>query len=621
MKRYSIEQSDEQLLGSSASIHYVLRFDRAAAHLIDIQLRIENVAGPIELYLPVWTPGSYKIRDFITNVGDLYATDGNGKPLHIEWLSKNRFRIEHTGNSSTIELQYCYFAHERSVRTSFVNRWHAFLMPGNFCFAIAGREYEPHHLHLHLPPHWQSVATALSPVTPNNTDSLGALNYDILVDSPIQISPDPVHHFSAAGVLHQLSILGESPFTIPWLIEQLQRIVEVEAQLFGGLPYDRYVFMLHFFPDSRGGLEHARSSVSGWDPDSLTDSEEIQRFLTLLAHEFFHVWNGKRIRPIELGPFDYNRENYTSMLWLAEGLTSYYNDLFLYRCGFVSEKSFLRILAQERIQRFLEQPGHRKMSVADSSFLAWVKLYQSNADSPNRFPSYYLKGSLIFLLLDLFLIQQSGGKVSLDTVVQALWQRYQHNPAEGITEAEFIAIAEASTGIPIGSLLTQWLHTTDPLPFEDLFEGIGLQLIQRPVEPETIDLGDTHFTVPPAKVWTGMTLKEVKNSVVVEKVIEGSPADAAGIGVEDTIIAIAGQRVCTPAQAIAQFARHLHQPVSITGSCDGKLYTTQLTPEPAVEYFLEPLSSAPDPARHCYQRWLERPIRHIYSDTEVLLGR
>jgi len=460
-----------------------------------------------------------------------------------------------------------------------------------------------------------------TPITPNNSSSFGALNYDILVDSPIQLSSQPVHHFSAAGVLHQLSILGDSPFTIPWLIEKLQRIVEVEAQLFGGLPYDRYVFMLHFFPDSRGGLEHARSSVSGWDPASLTEAEEIQRFLTLLAHEFFHVWNGKRIRPIELGPFDYNRENHTSMLWLTEGLTSYYNDLFLYRCGFVSEASFLRILAQDRIQRLLEQPGHRKMSVADSSFLAWVKLYQPNADSPNRFPSYYLKGSLIFLLLDLFLIQQSNGQISLDTVVQALWQRYQQNPAEGITEAEFIAIAETTTGIPLASLLQQWLHTTDPLPFEELFTGIGLRLIQRPVEPQTIELGNTSFTMPPAKVWTGMTLKEIKNSVVVEQIIEGSPAAVAGIGIDDTIITVAGQRVHTPAQAIAQFAHHIYQPVTITASCDGKLYTTQLIPEPATEYFLEHSPTASDQARHCYHRWLARPTRHTYAEADPLLRR
>ncbi len=608
MKSFSIEQSDLQLRNSTAKIHYVLRFHRAAQHLVDIELQIFDARPPVELYLPSWTPGSYKIREFITNIGDLTAVDQWGNHLSIDWLSKNRIRIAHF-QGDTLLLRYCYFAHERSVRTSFVNRWHAFLMPANFCFAVQGRESELHHLTLELPPEWGHVATALSPIFPDEQQRFGALNYDILIDSPIQISPDPVHHFSAGGVLHQLSILGTTPFSIPWLIEKLQRIVETEAALFGELPYDRYVFMLHFFPDSQGGLEHARCSVSGWDPNSATDPREVQRFLTLLAHEFFHVWNGKRIRPVELGPFDYSQENYSRMLWLAEGLTSYYNDLFLYRSGFASVEDFLTILAQDRIQRLLEHPGHQKMSAAESSFLAWVKLYRSTADSPNRFPSYYLKGSIVFLAFDLWLIIESGGAVSLDTVVKALWQRYRANPAVGISEDEFFTIVEESTRLPVAEQLRRWLYTTELPPLKALFAEIGIELRTQPLQSETLQIGNTSITLPPAKVWTGMTLKEEHNTVIVKTVLDNSPAAAAGIGADDVILAINQQKVQTPSQATAILSQHLNEPVTIAASCDGKLYTTQLIPRSAQQYELHIATDASPTAQQLREHWLQRPIR------------
>lgn len=610
---YTIEQQDAELRNSRSRIRYLLSFERAAQHLISVELTIEDPPETLQFYLPTWTPGSYKIREFLSNLGDLFVQTAEGTDLSIQWLSKNRFKVDSI-NTSTLRIHYTYFAHEFSVRTSFVNRWYAFLMPSNFCLAIDGMENEVHHVELSLPSHWKTVATALSPVD-SSSHRYGAKNYDILIDSPIQITSHPSWSFTAFGIPHQLSIIGDFPLPLEWLIDALKKIVETEAMLFDELPYDRYVFFLHFLPNSSGGLEHSRSSVSSWDPQKLDTEENLQKFLTLLAHEFFHVWNGKRIRPVELGPFNYEQENYTTMLWLVEGMTSYYNDLFLYRAGFATLKQFLKILARERITRMLQQPGHSKLSLADSSFLSWVKLYHATPDSPNRFPSYYLKGSIACLLLDLWIIIQSRGRASLDTVVSALWQRYKQHPQKGIDEEEFFQIAESATSVAIKQFFHPLIHSTSPYPLGELFQKIGIRIQKKVIPPSSLCIGETKTQTVPPEVWTGMRMSDAPNGVRIEAVYDNSPAAKAGIGVDDILLAVNNRAVSTAEEAIQLLAEHRNSPITLHLLCAQHPYTTELIPEPAWEYqlLLQNPNTVTADVEKLRNYWLQRPLRTANS--------
>ncbi len=386
---YSIEQRDEQLHNTAAKIRYHLSFPLASQHLLHVQMTVETDASSLEFVMPAWLPGSYKVRDFVAFQGDLVAQTEAGESLPFEWLAKNRVRVQTNGNAVVL-LRYVYYGNERTVRHSHIDRFHAFLNPGNCLMFVEGRMDELHHVEIDVAanPSWTTVSTALSPV---KDGVWGALNYDILIDSPVEIGDHYVAHYDIAGAKHEVAITGKGDFDPDWITECTKTVVENAIEMWGELPYDRYVWILQMLPDQYGGLEHARSQVSMFDANLFGDKKKIGKFLALLTHEFFHTWNVKRIRPRELGPFNYNEENYTRMLWLAEGVTSYYDDLLTCRSGFYTRQEYLRILSEDHLTALFSVPGRLSMSIKDSSFLAWVKLYNPTPDSTNRFPSYYLK--------------------------------------------------------------------------------------------------------------------------------------------------------------------------------------------------------------------------------------
>ncbi len=581
---YSIEQRDEQLLNSQASITYTLDFSRAAEHIMAVSLHITNITtDTVSCILPSWIPGSYKIRDMVSDVSDVRAF-AQGKELPAQWVAKDEFLIQ-TQGTNEITVTYLVYANTKTPRNSHINRWHAFVMPVCSLFYIDGRMNEIHHVKfLYNQQEWRECSTSLSPVFPTNDNTLyGALNYDILADSIIEIGNHVVKTFEVLGAKHELALVSNAVIDADWIVKKLEKIVSTEAMMFGNeLPYDRYVFFLLCSPGIYGGLEHARSSVNAVDPSAFASETETARVLELLCHEFFHTWNIKRIRPRELGPFNYRTENYTGLLWLAEGLTSYYDTLFMYRCGFFTQQKYLDVLAKDNLGALDKVPGRFSLSLHDSSYLAWVKLYAMSPDMRNRFPSYYLKGGIFFWLLDLYIIIQSNGVHRLDDGVRGLWKQYQENPENGVTEEDIIKIISQETKVDVSKVVKDWVYGKDELPYEEIFTQFGLVYSKKPIAITREN--DELFT--PKKL-LGITVSDKNGAVVVDTVTDGTPARKAGIAVDDCIIAINSKHTSNVNSFEAILTSlPVGESIEITAVCDGRLYTTSLTLEIPFEYTL-----------------------------------
>ncbi|MBU3698742.1 MAG: M61 family metallopeptidase [Candidatus Kapabacteria bacterium] len=612
---YVIEQRDEQLVNSKAGITYELGFDRAPQHLVSVRMRVDNVAAPeLAFVMPSWSPGSYKIRDYAGWQGNVrcYSVNAAGRTeLSYRWRDKASLVVS-TQGVATVEVEYLIYAHERTVRTSHVNRFHAFLMLTSVCMYVEGRTQETHHVLLkHDQLKWPSTSTALSPVSAPTSRGilLGALNYDILADSPIEIGDHRVRTFTAAGALHEVAVATNYDVDIDWLADRVKRIVEVETELFGGAPYDRYVFIIQAYPGAGGGLEHARSSVNAVDPSALLDKTKAIGLLSLLCHEYFHLWNVKRIRPVELGPFDYTRETYTPMLWLAEGLTSYYDNLFAYRCGFATEKEYVDSISRDDIARLAQVQGRFAMSTRDSSYLAWLKLYLQSPDGSNRFPSYYLKGGIIIMLLDIYIIDHTDGKYSMDDALRMMWKRYQDDPSRGMTEDECIAIIEQATRVQVRERLMSWLDGKDELPYDEILKAVGYRVSAAPKKAAAGTFGEA---VPSASVpeapFIGWSLADVGGKVVVRAVDDGSPAQLAGIGIDDELVAIEGIRILNPAQADHVLGGRVGKAVQLTGHCDGRIYTTTIEARERMMPGLVEIDAPSERQRQMRSRWLQRRL-------------
>jgi len=598
---YTIEQTDAQLRKTTAAIRYHLSFDRAAQHLADVRIEIDTDADELVLALPNWIPGSYKVRDFISFLNDFGVTGAKGAALPFEWIAKNRVRIE-TRGARTITASYSYFGNERSVRQSHINRFHAFVNPATCLMYVEGRTEEIHHVTLDHP--WKTVSTALSPV--NKKGTLGALNYDILIDSPLEIGDHFVASFTAHGAVHEVAITGAGDVDHDWVVEQVRVIVDTAVATWEKLPYDRYVFILQLIPGIVTGLEHARSSVNVFDAYSFGDKDKSVRLLGLLCHEYFHVWNVKRIRPIELGPFDYNTENYTRMLWLAEGLTSYYDDLMVYRCGFYTRDEYLKAVGVDHLGRLYDTPGRLAMSLKDSSYLSWVKLYVPTPDNENRFPSYYLKGGVVFMLLDWHVIAETGGTRSLDDALRALMERYWRDPSTGLTEEEFMEIVSNATGVDVRGPLTAWLASTDELPVADLASRLGM-LWRTKAKKAAARFGDDRkFIDHDTERWLGLSLEEIKTGVKVAKVLRDSPAEAAGIGADDEVLAVNGRRVATRNDFEAMVRGTRSGRIEVTAASEGQLYQAKIKPGRKAQHELTIDEAITDVQRALLDAWLRR---------------
>jgi len=543
---------------TAPTIQYSVAMPNPESHLFEVTLRVQGWSEPVlNLKMPVWTPGSYLVREYARHLQDFRSLGGD-RPLPWRKQSKNHWQIE-TDSVSDITIFYRIFANELTVRTNHLDSTHGYFNPAALCFLLPGFERNCYTVTVVPPqPEWRTVTT-LPPVSGQNL-TFAAADFDTLVDSPFEIGCHEVYDFEVLGKAHQLVVWGKGNLEPDRLIRDIQKIIEVEAQMFGGLPYERYVFLLHLSGSGFGGLEHKESCTLNYPRFSFRASDKYERFIQLVAHEFFHLWNVKRIRPKALEVFDYEQENYTPSLWFSEGTTSYYDLIIPFRAGLYSVKGYFQSMSKE-ITRLQTIPGRNVQPVSESSWDAWIKLYRRDANSDNSQISYYLKGEVVSFLLDLLIRARHRNERSLDDVMRLMWQQFgnadsaqnddldqksrteakaanltsngQSNPASGPAEIGFTpeqlqSAIESVAGIDLSDFFARYVDGTEELPYNKYLEPFGLELA----------VGETS-EIPRI----GWTLGTENGREMVKFVEAGSPAQLAGIDAGDELLAIAGFRV------------------------------------------------------------------------------
>lgn len=509
---------------SHAPVHYRVEPADLNAHLFSVTLTVAAPAERQELSLPVWIPGSYLVREFSKNLQQLQARQGR-RTLPLAQLEKNRWQVEcRPGQPLVLTYQVC--AYDNSVRTAWLDAARGFFNGTSLCLRVQGQEDGEHTLEVAstaATAHW-SVATGL---TARATDKAGfgtyaAAHYDELVDCPVEMGTFWSGRFTAGGVAHRFVVAGAAPsFDGKRLLADTQKICETAMHFWHGdkskAPFKSYLFMLNAVGDSYGGLEHINSTALICGRRDLPRQGEARAsdgyttLLGLISHEYFHTWNVKRLRPAELTRYDYLQENYTQLLWFFEGFTSYYDDLLLRRAGLIDDAAYLRLITKT-VNQVLQTPGRQVQTVAQASFDAWVKYYRQDENTPNSTVSYYTKGSLVGLCLDLALRRE--GKTTLDEVMRALWQRTEGGP---MTEADLRAVLQELAHRPFDAEIDAWVHSTGELPLAELLAAHGVLLkAERPQLAQRL----------------GLRVAE-NHSVQVKTVLRGGAAEKAGIAAGD----------------------------------------------------------------------------------------
>jgi len=514
-------------------ITYRLDLPDPHTHQFRVTLTVARPAGRQRLSLPAWIPGSYLVREFARHLSALEATQG-GRPVPLTQLDKATWEAECRPRGA-LTVSYLVYAFDTSVRAAFLDAHRGFFNGTSVFLRVEGQEAEPQRLQIGtLPRGWQ-VATAMPPV---KVDAAGrgtyeAADYDELVDHPVELGTFWRGRFEARGVPHEFVVAGALPdFDGERLLADTRRICETAIAFWHGRkapPMPRYVFMLNAVDDGYGGLEHrastaliaARRDLPRRGQKELGDAQVT--LLGLISHEYFHTWNVKRLKPRDFAPLDYTRENYTELLWFFEGFTSYYDDLLLVRAGLVDEARYLNLLAKT-ISGVLGTPGRHVQSVAQASFDAWVKYYRGDENTPNATVSYYTKGSLVALALDLTL--RSGGSGTLDDVMRALWASSGGGP---IGEADIEQALTGVAGRPMAKVLHAFVHGTDDLPLRELLQRVGVNW--------------QHQSATAAQRLGLRASESALTGVKVTHVLRGGAAEAAGVCAGDELLAVDGWRI------------------------------------------------------------------------------
>ena len=443
------------------------------------------------------------------------AEDKNQNKLSSHKIRKNAWRVEY--NSPQVLIKYRVYAFDLTVRTSFIDQSHGYVNGASIFMYIEGFEKESAELEIIPYEKWTSISTSLLPKK-NTTHTFIIPNYDVLVDSPIEIGNQETLSFKVEGITHKAAIYGfEEIPKKDILIHDIQSIVTAAKSIFGEIPSEEYTFIIHFAEKNGGGLEHANSTSLKFSRELVQSPIGYKQFLSLLAHEYFHLWNVKRLRPAPLGPFDYNQENYTTLLWQAEGFTSYYEKLILLNSRLITEDDYLNTLA-EKINYIENQPGSQIQSLSDASMDAWIKAYRPHENSHNTTISYYTKGAVIALLLDISLIHHSKTSYTLDDVMRYLYHIYFKKHNRGFTENELRKAVEKFLGFDLREFFEKYINGTEEIDYAQYLNYAGLELIHEPIEGLNI----------------GLSLDDN----VITQIKRNSCAEKSGLNVDDKILSI-----------------------------------------------------------------------------------
>ena len=517
------------------------------AHLFEVTVAVPrpDPAGQV-FSLPAWIPGSYLIRDFARNVVAIRATAGE-RALELTKLDKSRWQAEACEEPLTLTCEI--YAYDLSVRGAHLDTTHAYFNGPCVFPQVAGQEAAPVEVEICPPPKpygadWR-VATAMNRqgAAQYGFGRYRAADYDELIDHPVEMGPLTIGEFAAGGVPHAIAIRGHARVDMARICHDLAKLCGQHLAFLGRpADLDRYLFLLLVLPEGYGGLEHRWSASLVCSRGDLPVRGEAgvkngyRKFLGLCSHEYFHLWNVKRMKPARFTPFDLRAEAYTGLLWVFEGITSYYDDLALLRCGLITRESYLELLART-ITRVVRGRGRFRQSVEESSFDAWTKFYKPDPNSPNAIVSYYTKGSLIALALDLTIRRESDGRWSLDDVVRECWRRYGET-GEGMPERGLESVAASLTGLELAGFFERYVRGTDDLPLANLLKAFGVDLRLRAAESAEDGGGKPAASDLPPPPWTGMAVAASNGKQLVTLVHSDSPAERAGIAPGDELAAL-----------------------------------------------------------------------------------
>jgi len=579
----------------SEPIRYTLSFPAPQTHYVEVTAVVPTGGRPaVDLMMAVWTPGSYMVREYSRNVEAVSAAGPDGRTMPVEKTDKNRWRVA-TAGATSATVKYRLYAREMSVRTNWVEADFAMINGAPTFITLADGAARPHEVVIEPARGWRRSMTAL-PEMAGGAHRYRAQDYDTLVDSPIIVGNPAVYEFSVDSKRHYLVNVGEAAiFDGARAAKDLETIVRAHLRMWGSLPYDRYVFMnmLTSVPGQipGGGLEHRNSSVLMAGRWATRTRPSYLAWLELASHEFFHAWNGKRLRPVELGPFNYEEEVFTRELWMVEGVTDYYAELLVHRAGLSSEAEYLDALAN-KIEELQTTPGRGVQPVDLASFDAWIKYYRPDENSPNASVSYYTKGAVLAFLLDARIRRATGGAKSLDDVMRAAFQKYSGQ--RGYTPDELRAIAEQVSGIDLRSFWVGGVQGTVELDYSEALDTMGLRFKTS---------GDR-----PGRAWLGATTRNDSGRLLVAQVRRDTPAYAAGLNVDDEILAIDDFRVRAD-QLNARLDQYLPgDTVALLVARRDQLMRLELKfgVEPARNWRLETNPDASD-ARQRRAQWLQPP--------------
>lgn len=500
-------------------------------HYVHVRLELERQDNDkIRFFMPSWSPGSYLMREYARHVRKLKVQAKSGRALYFEKKEKGIWEIDFNHESlgtdeSEFSISYEVYCHELTVRTSHIDISHAFLHGPSYLMGSNDIGLGAPQIEFKFPQLWNKLTTGLKDISSKREVFLyEAKSYDDLLDCPVEIGNQVTDGFVVKEKPHHLAFYGETYPHGKDLKGDIQKIVEYIADVMGDeLPYDQYIFMTHFKAGLFGGLEHSNSTALQFDGRKLLKKETYLQWLCLVSHEYFHTWNVKRIRPIELGPFDYTNENYSQMLWLVEGLTSFVDELFVYQAGLCSLEEYL-VMQKNNFARYYQTPGRRFDSLESSSFDAWVKLYRPDENSRNSTVSYYLKGGLVFSVLSLFFHEKEQ---SFQLFLKDLWDGYKKQPEVGFTKEDVLRMIEGRIGKELTSEFESMLSTTQDIDFEKYYNRVGMSFVWKQDESP----------------YLGVVTAEESGKLIVKSVELDTAAHRYGLNAGDEIIAINEIRV------------------------------------------------------------------------------
>lgn len=539
--------------------------------------------GCVRAYMPRWAPGSYLIREFARMVDWIRAEQG-GEELAVVKETTDGWRIDGCREGVPLTVTYGLYAHELTVRTNYLGEDRALLCGAATYIVPEGAESAPMSVEVEVPAAWPPAECPL----PREGRAFIARDFDELVDSPIAAGPCQIATFEACGVPHRVAVFGHGDTDASALADDAKAIAEAAAAMFGGtIPCREYLLIIQ--QGLGGGLEHADSSVCGFPVMAFASDAEARRCLSLVAHEYFHLWNIKRIRPRGLGPFDYRREVHVPHLWVAEGLTSYYEKMLCLRAGLMTPARFLSTWAAH-VHEAEAHPGQRFQSLCASSHDAWTKYYRQHENSPNTQVSYYGKGALAGVVLDLEIRARTGGERSLDDAFRALW-KHQSETGEPYDEARLRDALADAAGSRLDDVVEEVAHRPEPLDVDARLASVGLELRRRPGARGG---------------FLGVNLRRSDGRVIVDRVLREGPAHAARIAPGEEIVALDGWRVDEGDLRARLDAREPGEQVALTTSLAGRLRDVRVTlgAKPSQDYRIVKRPSCTAKGRAALESWL-----------------